>query len=590
MSVSNAENPYFFLSGALNSTSYSGSLWDVFNGTVFPVATADSGINLNLSPNNSVELSFVDYGQNVWLAMPIITQLLASNITRGVVTCTYPLSGQYDHLPRFLFYVAAVFAVLGRHLSWVAEAALGIVIAYSATAAVHLFVLLGTYGFGMPFTDGFPYSVNDASSFGDIDFFGIAPVVSLTVVLLTPMLHWSETFRSHSAKIVIQCWAVLMFAASIAFVALIREYGTEWNFDQIPSMAYCLSTEDFCQPVGTTDSGGIPYLETEEQYTRCQCTDLCGLLSPKSPLRTGTAMVPFLSSSSATNVIFGTSKLADRLPYIETALFSLWVFAILQGISALLGSNSTQDRIRNRIFKVLYGDFYTATCYFFKGERQERVLRKFSITPPDKTTTYWCIRYFIAKLVAAFIYLLRIFGMGFYPILFISTLAFCELFASAMPVSEPSSALGAWSAWVGAALIILSAMILAIYPSLRRKYERLKLWFQYDTSDRPLKVDKTALKPRTTMADFKQHVIFNLLHFIWLQKQRRRQFFAWWNDPIRNPYPEKQNLDNSSMIEPECRCISCKPASGDATWSINPQYEVEWDGVEHRKNDGNKEW
>jgi hypothetical protein len=237
MDTPNAQNPFFFLSGFLNSTNYTGSLWEAVNDTIDPIGVSDPGIILSLLPNNSVALSFEDYGQNLWAALPVITQLLAPNITRGFVSCTYPLSGQYDHLPRFLFYVSAVFAVLGRHRTWAAEAALGIIVAYSATAAVHLFVLLGLYRFKMPYgPDGYPFDVNDATAFGDVDFFGIAPVVSLTVVLLTPMLQWSETFRSHSAKIVIQCWAVFMFAASIAFLTLIRGYGTDWNVDQLVSV------------------------------------------------------------------------------------------------------------------------------------------------------------------------------------------------------------------------------------------------------------------------------------------------------------------------------------------------------------------
>ena len=590
MATPSSGDPNFFLNGFLNSTNYSGSLWDAFNGTIFPFAASDPGINLILTPNNSVQLSFVDYGQSIWAAMPVISQLLATNVTRGLVTCTYPLSGQYDHLPRFLFYVAAVFAVIGRHRTWVAEAALGIIIAYSATAAVHLFVLLGLYRFGMPNENGIPTDVNDARGFGDVDFFGIAPVVSLTVVLLTPMLHWSETFRSHSAKIVIQCWAVFMFAASIVFLALIREYGDKWDIDQIISMAYCPGLDPSCQPVGTAESGGVAYFESKEQFDRCQCTDLCGLLSPTAPLRDGTGMVPWLSYSATDKILFGKGGLAARLGYIGTALFSLWVFAILQGISALLGSNSTQDMIRNRIFRVLYGDFYSVACFFFKGSRRKRILKEYYITAPDKTTTYWRIRRFFAKLVAGFIYLLRIFGVILYPVLFISTLAFCELFASDVPVSEPSSALGAWSAWVGAALIAVSAIILAIYPSMCRGFERIKNRIQFDPIDRPQFEGTTIVKPRRSIADLKKHIIFNILHFVWKQKQTKRRFSAWWVDPVTHSYPDKYDIDTISIIEPECRCVHCKPMAEAAPWPVENQYQIERDDMEQRTSYPNKEW
>jgi hypothetical protein len=570
MDTPNNANSWFFLSGALNGTNFTDSVWDTLNIGIYPIAAADSGVSLKLFPNNTVDLSFVDDGQNIWSAMPFITQLLAPNVTRGLVSCTYPLSGQYDHLPRILFYVAALFAILGRHRTWVAEAALGIIIVYSATAAVHLFILLGLYRFGMPSDNGVPPSdVNDASGFGDPDFFGIAPVISLTVVLLTPMLHWSETFRSHSSKIVIQCWAVLIFTASVAFLALIGEYGTDWNVDQVVSMAYCLTTDDSCQPASTSDSGGFPYFDDKEQFDRCQCNALCSLLSPNAPLRDGASMVPFLSYSTETKILSG--KVGVQIGYIQSALLGLWIFAIIQGVSALLGSDSTQEGIRNRIFRLLYGDIYSATGFFFKGWRRERILRRFDINPRNKTTTYWLIRLYLAKLVAAFIYLLRLFGVFLYPFLFISTLAFCELLASSMPVSEPSSALGAWSPWAGAALLIISAVILAVYPSLCRNSERFIHWIQYDPRDRPRPEEPVMAKAHTTIADFKNHAIFAVIHFVWNQKQRRIRFFAWWADPVRHSYPEKYSPDNNSMIEPECGCVRCRPMDDAAGYSIDRQ-------------------
>ncbi|KAF2669762.1 hypothetical protein BT63DRAFT_423751 [Microthyrium microscopicum] len=586
MNTPNSANPWFSINGALNATSYNGSLWQAFNDSIYPIADSDPGISLNLGPNNIVQLSFADYGQNIWTVMPFITQFLAPNVTRGLVTCTYPLSGQYDHLPRILFYVAAIFAVLGRHRTWVAEAALGIIIAYSATAAVHLFMLLGLYKFRMPYKDGtYPFDVNDSSGFGDVDFFGIAPVVSLTVVLLTPMLHWSETFRSHSAKIVIQCWAVVMFAASIAFLTLIREYGTDWNTDQIDSMAWCSNIDDSCQPIGTADSGGFPYFDDKEQFDRCQCYSLCGMLSPTAPLRDGSQMVPFLSYSVVNKIWSG--KVGRDLDSIQTALFGLWIFAIIQGLSALLGSSSTQEAIRNRVFRILYGDLHSATGYVFKGWRRQRMLRKYGIRPREKNTFYWSLRRFFAKSVAAFIYLLRLFGMVLYPFLFISTLAFCELFASSMPVSEPSSTLGAWSPWAGSALIVLSAIILAVYPALRRAVEGVTHWIQYDAHDRPQpKEEATTTTAHKSLTDIKQHAIFNVLHFVWNSRQRRRRFFDWWRDPVRHSYPEKYDLDHHSMIEPECSCSQCRH-EGDAVTHVgdididSEKYPVQPRGEDH---------
>jgi hypothetical protein len=351
-----------------------------------------------------------------------------------------------------------------------------------------------------------------------------------------------------------------------------------------------MSTDASCQPIGTPDSDGLPFFDSKDQYNRCNCNDLCSLLSPKAPLRDGTSMVPILSYSTTSNILFGKSGIADRLATIETALFSLWIFACIQGIFALLGSGSTQDVIRNRIFKALYGDFYTVVCFFFKGERRRRLLQDYYITAPDKTTVYWTLRRYIAKLIAGFVYVLRLFAVVIYPILFIASLAFCELLASDMPVSEPSSALGAWSAWVGAALIVLSAIILAIFPSLHRRYVRLKLWIEYDAIDRPHDEAMTAAVSHTGMMDFKQHLIFNVLHFFWKQNQTRLHFLAWWKDPVTHSYPEKYELDGNSTLEPECGCKGCKFTADPPPEPLDHQYQAEWDRVEQKRPDFNQDW
>ncbi|KAI4250797.1 MAG: hypothetical protein LQ352_005241 [Teloschistes flavicans] len=56
--------------------------------------------------------------------------------------CTYPISGQYGFLNRFLFYILMIFALVVRKHRWLAAAALGTSMTYSASAAAHAFALL----------------------------------------------------------------------------------------------------------------------------------------------------------------------------------------------------------------------------------------------------------------------------------------------------------------------------------------------------------------------------------------------------------------------------------------------------------------
>jgi hypothetical protein len=141
------------------------------------------------------------------------------------IQCVYPLSGQYDHLARWLFYAALVVAILFRHRTVIASAALASVITYSTVSAIHLFVLLGQYRFKM---SGNGYDIDGmhvpgwdetcARRGGDVDFFGIMPMVTTTSIMLTPILTWSTTFKSDKAKALIVWWAIFIFRQRIALL------------------------------------------------------------------------------------------------------------------------------------------------------------------------------------------------------------------------------------------------------------------------------------------------------------------------------------------------------------------------------------
>lgn len=57
------------------------------------------------------------------------------------ITCTYPMSGSYSPVSRYVFYALAILAVFGRKRAWVVDVALISVMLFSATAAVHALVL-----------------------------------------------------------------------------------------------------------------------------------------------------------------------------------------------------------------------------------------------------------------------------------------------------------------------------------------------------------------------------------------------------------------------------------------------------------------
>ena len=56
--------------------------------------------------------------------------------------CAYAISGQYGFLPRLLYYVLLIFALILRKHTWLSPAALGVAMTYAATSSVHAFALL----------------------------------------------------------------------------------------------------------------------------------------------------------------------------------------------------------------------------------------------------------------------------------------------------------------------------------------------------------------------------------------------------------------------------------------------------------------
>jgi hypothetical protein len=569
MSSSNSSQtsiePPFYMSAIFN-TSIVWNLWTSLVGplnlTIFPNSGFDTGANITVLEDNVIQLNFTDPGANFPLVLPIISQLIVPNAWRGVVVCTYPLSGQYDHLPRVLFYIACVVALLGRKLTWVAEAALGIVMSYAAVSAIHLFVLLGLYKFKRSLAS-LP-DPNTSIEYGDIDFWGIAPVVTISVIVLTPMLSWSSTFRSHRAKIVLQAWALLMFSAFIpVFIYFNRWYSGNdaWTFDFMNTIAFCRNIADpSCSPEMVID--GLPVYYYRDQYDRCDCFDFCGLFQPTAPLRSSTGMVPVLYYRVVENLKLLTSHDGKDFERYLRTIVVCWVIAFIQGVIALLHSNSTPEAARNRIFRTINTNFRGMIGFFFKGIRRDKLLNRLHLQSPRGMATYRPrARRFVAKMIAASFYVFSLFSLVFYPILFTLNLVLMEILVSTLPTSESSSSLGAWSPWVATALIVLAALILAIHPYVNSGSRQIFLRLRYTKYDRPVGEEHDE-KSRTAvghvLANLNLHLQFKLRLLRWSTLRKRREFLAWWKDPEKLSVPEKREVDQEDIsLAPECSCSKC---------------------------------
>ena len=502
----------------------------------YPLRDVDPDINLTVYPSQVLQLNFGLGHGDMPYSFNLIAMLLHPNATRVKIECVYPLSGQYDVLPRMLFYAMLVVAVLFRRCTWVASAAVGTVMTYSSVAALHFFVMLPFFDWGHLEQEGSGrLDIQSVTAAGDIDFWGIAPVLATAGVMLTPMMAWSATFRSNKAKAVMVYWALLVFAALIPVLKLMLGWQRgKWYVPQLASISYCTGSGPECSFNNLADN------QYWELYNQCQCVDFCGLLSPYAPLRRGTNMIPFLYRKSSWNIICRQSCNDKKLNRLIGYIVALWTFAIVQGLLAVLHSQSTQEQVRNRIFRILSADSHSVISYFFKGERERKIIERFHLEQyPRKDSFYWRGRFLVAKTVAATYVVLTLLGVILYPAVFILTVVAIEILLGSLPASEQSDAIGAWGPWTAAAFIVLSSAIARYHSTwvqrLSSEFDSLSNLLCYSKEDRPVRpvLERASFSQRISLLlrDMCVHLWHKIGLKVWKAKTGFGQFREWWGDP-----------------------------------------------------------
>jgi len=508
-----------------------------YGGNPYPSHDADPGVNLTILPNDLLQLSFAAGNGNLSLALPVLLMVLNPNATQVTVQCSYPLSGQYDRLQRFLFYGTLIVALLFRRNGLIALAAIGVAMTYSALAAVHLLVLLTWYGWGDPLGENTTYHWDSNSSklYGDIDLFGILPVLTATAVMLTPLICWSSTIRSHEARVVMVYWAFLIFAAMVPAIYLwINSHS--WELNIIESFAYCTGTGDKCSWSNLENNMSM------DSYNQCQCTDFCSLLSPAAPLRAGTNMVAYIGLSISERVV---NNRINAIAKTYDFIFIIWIFALVQGALSLLSIQSSPIQVRNAIFKIFNADRAAIVGFFFRGERRRRILQRSHIrnaTTGRNVTTFRKMQLYFAKLSATTYLVITVLGAIVYPAVFIVTIVLNELVVDRYPVSEQSDAVGAWSPFVGAGLVIIASLILRLNTTFVGKLSHAFNWtlnfLRYAPEDRPKnqltkrqRVSRTGHDVLGFWATLSDHMWYVVRLRVWSIRTQLKLFGEWWKDP-----------------------------------------------------------
>ncbi|KAI1074564.1 hypothetical protein F5B20DRAFT_563200 [Whalleya microplaca] len=553
-----------------------GSLWD--NSHLYPKASGDPGDNITFFPNHTVNLNFEDAGQSLFLRFSALTHVIDPNTKLLWVNCGYPLSGQYDHLPRVLFYCLVIFAILFRHRTKIAEAALGVVMSYSATACIHLFVLLGFYDFGIRRTpDGIIESnIETATEFGDIDFWGIAPVVATSAIMLIPMLYWSQSFKVNQSKSIMVLWSILIIVSFIIVCILVMRWSRFWWVDEVQSFAVCQRN---CPETPFPGTSAFAAMVTLEDYISCDCVDYCSLVSPKAPLRASQGMAAMLLYRAAGRFDYRDtsytqlSGVARNLSY--TVAF-LWIFALIQVILAFLCVDSNPESVRNIVFRFANATFRDIIMTLFKGQRQDAILKKLGLQEPhDTTTMYRHIRRVCAKVVAGIYYVFAILGLVLSPVIFVLSVIMGEFFLGTIPTSERSDAVGSWAPWVAALLVLLTGTIVflsnIIVTGVCRAYMKVLHIIQYDYEERKQTYfdEIWPFDRKPYFRDLMAHFQTVIKYAWWYLVTRVIAFTMWWKNPEKYSSKEfsgsfkgDRQINALYGIEgrqkPICTCSKCK--------------------------------
>ncbi|KAF2673745.1 hypothetical protein BT63DRAFT_421870 [Microthyrium microscopicum] len=521
-----------------------GNLFPQLSGSKIWSTLPDNTTNPNISTiinKNDIQLTYQIGNGNSSLALPLVAMLLQPNATVVPVRCTYPLSGQYDVLPRFLFYLTLTVAILFRRFKWLAGAALGVAITYSTISAIHFFILLArfTWFHSTTFSSNpEPWNVNDSRNFGDIDFFGIIPVLSAAAVMLSPIITWSSTFRAHRARPLVVLWGLLIFAALIPALLLLYRFVEDlWGLNSPPSFAYCTGTLPKCR----WDSMARPDSFDLELYTDCNCVDFCSLLSPKAPLRANMNMSVDLKRQISAKV-----KLKGRYRRFFIVIMIVWGVATAHGMLNLLFSAWAPTKTRNTLFNALYARPLALLLRVFEGSRRQRIEAKWNVKPNNargKTGLWWRFRSFVAASIAGTVYLLAMAGALIYPLTFGATIVVNELLAAEYPVSEHSDAIGAWSPWLGLGLVLIASIVMGWHSTVAGSATGIATWMvnfiRYDADERT-GLQELVRQHRNSKLDPDEKEEENLLTALpkeislaWRAMiKRMEEFFNWWRDPV----------------------------------------------------------
>jgi hypothetical protein len=308
---------------------------------------------------------------------------------------------------------------------------------------------------------------------------------------------------------------------------------------------------------------------TFEFYNRCGCMDFCGTLNPKAPLRRSTNMVAWLATESSIAALGSPS-------FLRLIMFNFFVlaFIIVLGMFGLLESQSSQAGVRNSIFKVFNSDRDWWIRVLYEGEKEDELLRRNSLrfgTDSQRSKLYLKIRFHFARLAATAFYITSIVSVIICPPILITTIVANELFIRIFPQSELSDSVGAWGTWVGAAFVIVAAVIERYHRAWAISVKILwdTLWSHKRWTKEERRSPAASAARRQTRSFFKEvgspfvHTWYSLWRMYRTARFHLEDFGQWWANPKEKSKefaPEIKARLKERLKTIRCTCASCAHA------------------------------
>ncbi|KAL8826269.1 MAG: hypothetical protein Q9191_003908 [Dirinaria sp. TL-2023a] len=410
---------------------------------------------------------------------------------------------------------------------------------YAASAAVHAFALLVRYNYSIHEFDPTKRAY-EPDAYGDLDLQGLFPILVASCIMLTPILNWSIEIREHARAVAVY-WGLLMFAALVpTLYKVFRGIVPFLDYDQMVTCAVNASAGCTFDAVIAGDGQN---LVSSNFYSKCNCNDTCGAASPRAAFRKDQGLQAFLVSDSTFRL-----NMKDSVSVVYILNLAFLCFIIVHGVLGILEVQYTQAELRNRMFVWLAGK----APY---GDRIGLAAR---------------VRYRFAKFMASSFFIGAIVAAVICPAIFVSSVIINEIVTWGYPVGERADGVGQWSTYVGAAFVLIGAIIQryhlawrhALILSLSKAQDLIQWTFTGGKTKFPLGGSKNERTKENSIlqniGDFLKQCARPFTHAIGSMSRSWRRvreewtdFILWWRDPIdRFGQPHFRFPEKRSPFEP----------------------------------------